>query len=87
MGEIRYPEGLEGEVGHIEANHGMIFVTLPKMKKVDVYRISDCDGVQCKVYVSLTVNLMKAIGVEYFAPRKVRTVTDLEKILFIECLD
>lgn len=63
VGEIRYPEGMEGQIGDLHSNHGVLYVTLPIMKRVDVYRLGDCDGVECKLYISLTAQLMKTLGV------------------------
>lgn len=72
-GGITYPEGIEGEVGALAVSNGILFVTLPKIKQIDAYYLDQCDGVVCPLSFSITVEVVKKLGVEYFAPRRIRT--------------
>ena len=87
FGSILYPEGLEGEVGSLAVSNGILFVTLPKIKQIDAYYLSQCDGVECPLGFSITVESLRSLGLEYFAPRRIRTTRKHPEVIFIECLD
>jgi len=68
-------------------SNGILFVTLPKIKQVDAYYLSQCEGVECPLGFSLTVESVRKLGLEYFAPRRIRTTRAHPEVIFIECLD
>lgn len=86
-GSISYPDDLTGEVGGLAVSNGILFVTLPKIKQIDAYYLSACDGTTCPLGFSLTVETVRKLGVEYFAPRRVRTTREHPEVIFVECLD
>lgn len=87
FGTITYPEGLEGQISNMAVSNGILFVTLPKVKKIDAYRLDRCTPQECPVEFSITASVLRPLGVSYFAPRRVRTTREHPEVLFIECLD
>jgi hypothetical protein len=87
FGTITYPEGFEGEVGDLAVSNGILFVTLPSMKRIDAYYLKFCEATECPLGFSITASTLRPLGVEYFAPRRIRTTRVHPEVIFIECLD
>lgn len=86
MAIIEYPEGFEGRVTDLDITNGLLYVTLPSMKRIDGYRIADCTDTCDKIF-SLDANTMASIGVSYFTPFYVTCTRAHPEVLFISNLD
>ena len=86
MSIIEYPEGFEGMVTDLDITNGLLYVTIPLMKRIDGYRLVDCTDTCTKIF-ELNANQMQSIGVSYFNPHYLTCTKAHPEVLFISNLD
>ena len=86
MSIIEYPEGFEGHITDLDITNGLLYITLPFMKRIDGYKLADCTDTCTKIF-ELNAHQMDSIGVSYFAPVYLTCDKSHPEVLFISNID
>lgn len=86
IGTIQFPDGYDGIIGDIEASNGFLYVCLPYIKTINVYKMSKCENHHCPIEFQIDAHAMAALGVKYFNPRDLVTSQFHPEVVFINNL-
>ena len=70
----------------MDLTNGVLYLTIPTLKRIDGYRLGDCD-VTCPKSISITASQMSSLGASYFTPQFVTCTRMHPEVLFISNLD
>lgn len=67
---------MEGEITNLATSNGYLYLTIPKIKTIYAYKLSQCSEFECKRAFTIDSKVMKALGVAYFSPKEVITTRE-----------